>query len=168
MKTIRRLMILVGLSMALFVLVSTGATAQTLNSTSFVGKFTLPVQAQWGRLTLPAGEYSLSYGTAFLGGIYVVTVAGEAEGSPHGMILPRARDDASAGENVLNCLREGDTLYVRSLEIPALGEAIHFKIPHGVEVRSKVVADHQNRKGNNQIAQVSIGIERVPVRMNVK
>jgi len=164
MKTIRNLMTLSGLCVALFALVSTGAKAQTLTSTNFVGTFTLPVEAQWGLMTLPAGEYTLSYGTAFWGTVHMVTVAGDAKGIPRGMILPRSRDDASAGKNILNCLRLGDTLYVRSLEMPDLGESVHFKIPRGVEVQSKVIAGHQNQKGNNQIALVSIGIERVPVK----
>lgn len=162
MKTIRYLMILSGLCLAFFALAATGARAQTLASTSFVGTFTLPVKAQWGRLTLPAGQYSLSYGKAFKGTAYMVTVAGEAEGSPRGMILLRSLDDVSAGENALNCIRDGDTLYVRGLELPAIGESILFKIPHAVEVRSKVIAGNQNQKGNHQIAQLSIGIEPLP------
>ena len=168
MKTIRSLTTLAGLSVLLFALSGTGAKAQALSTTSFAGTFSLPVEAQWGAMTLPAGEYSLSYGRAFKGTTYLVTVAGEAQGSPRGMILARSLDDVSAGENVLDCARVGDTLYVRSLEMPAIGEAIHFKIPHGVEVQSKVIAGHQNQKGNNQVASMAIRVERVPVRLNGK
>lgn len=163
MKTIRRSMILVGFSVALFALISTGASAQVLSTNSFAGKFTLPVETHWGAMTLPAGEYSLTYGTAF-SSTYLVTVADEAEGRILGMVLPRARNDVKAAENVLDCIREGDRLYVRALELPAIGESIHFKIPHVVAVRSRVIAGHQNEKGNTHIAQVAIRIERAQAK----
>ncbi|HXH49076.1 MAG TPA: hypothetical protein VNM47_06995 [Terriglobia bacterium] len=166
MKTIRNLMILSGLCLVLFALAAAGARAQTFASTSFTGTFTLPVETHWGAMTLPAGDYTLRYGIAF-SSTYLVTVDGEEEGSPRGMILPRARDDASGVENVLNCIREGDILYVRAVELPAIGESIHFKIPHGVEVKSKLLqrqAKHANESGNTQLAETRIAVERVPAR----
>jgi hypothetical protein len=166
MKTIRNLMILSGLCLVLFALTATGARAQTFASTSLTGTFTLPVETHWGAMTLPAGDYTLRYGMPFRGGIYAVTVAGKAEGSPRGMILPRARDDASGGKNVLNCIREGDTLFVRALELPAIGESVHFRIPHGVEVRSTVgrYENAHNQGGKSRFVQVAVRVERAPVK----
>lgn len=162
MKTIRRSMILVGFSVALFGLAATVASAQALSTTSFAGKFTLPVETHWGAMTLPAGDYSLRYGTTF-SSTYLVTVADEAEGRILGMILPGSRNDVKVAENVLDCVREGDTLFVRALELPAIGESIHFKIPHVVAVRSRVIAGHQNEKGFTRVASVAVRIEPVPV-----
>ena len=64
MKTIRSLMTLAGLFLVLFALSATGAKAQNLSSASFSGNFTLPVAAQWGEMTLPAGNYTLGVGLA--------------------------------------------------------------------------------------------------------
>lgn len=164
MKNIRNLMMLSGLLLGLFALAVTGARAQGFSSTSFEGTFALPVQTQWGAMFLPAGEYTLRYGMPFKGGTYLVTIDGKAKGSPRGMILPGPRDDVKGAENVLDCVREGNTLYVRALELPAIGESIHFRIPHVVQVRSKVIAKNHNQSGKAQFAEVAIRVERTPVK----
>jgi hypothetical protein len=165
MKMIRNITILVGLSVVLFALAVTGARAQTFASTSFTGSFTLPAETHWGALTLPTGDYTLSYGIAF-SSTYLVAVAGKAEGSPRAMILPGSRNDVKSAENVLNCIREGDTLYVRALEMPLIGQSVHFRIPHGVEVRSRVspIAKNHGPSGKTSFTQEAIRIERVPAR----
>jgi hypothetical protein len=165
MKTIRKIAIVVGVSLALFALGATGARAQAIESPGFTGTFTLPAETHWGAMTLPAGAYTLRYGTA-LSSTYLVTVANKAEESILGMILPKDRENASAAENALICVREGDILFVRGLELPAIGQAAHFKLPHGVEVRSRVkpIAKHKNQKGNSPVAQVPVRIERASVK----
>jgi hypothetical protein len=163
MKAIRNLTILVGLSVALIALAATGAMAQKLAITSFNGSFTLPLDAQWAAMALPAGDYNLSYGQPFKGGIQVVTVAGKAEGSPRGMVLIKARSQTSASKNALVCAREGHTLVVRALELPAIGESVDFAPPHGVKVRAWVVAGKGNHNAKTHLAEVPIPIERVPV-----
>ena len=164
MKAIRNLTILVGLSVALIALAATGARAQNLALTSFNGTFTLPVDAQWAEMALPAGEYSLSYGQPFKGGINVVTVAGKAEGSPRGMILVKARSQTSASKNALVCAREGHNLIVRALELPAIGESIEFALPHGADL----VAEQRNDSTNTQLAQAPMLIQRIPVKPSEK
>ena len=102
MKTIRSLMTMVGISMVVLVLGTTGAWAQqapSLSETSFAGTFTLPIDAQWGSMTLPAGEYSLYYGRAGAGDFRLVEVVGKAEGSPHGVIFAQQPEPASATKN---------------------------------------------------------------------
>ena len=158
MKTIRSLMILGALSVALLALWVTGAKAQVITLLSFSGTFTLPVETHWGAMTLPAGDYRLKYGYSQTSSTLMVEIAGEAKGSPHKMILAGRRDDVSADKNVLNCVREGNILYVRALEMPAVGESTHFKIPHGVEVRSKLIAQTHSASGKTQLAQVAIPI----------
>jgi hypothetical protein len=167
MKMIRNIMVLVGLSVALSALAATGARAQVLTTTNFAGTFTLPLQARWGAMTLPAGDYTLRYGRAFKGAVNAVTVEGKAEGNLRGMALPMSRNDVSTGKSALLCIREGDILYVRAVEMPAIGESIHFRIPHGVEVKSKLLprqANHANESGNTQLAETRIAVERVPAR----
>ena len=165
MKNIRNLMILSGLCLALLALAVTGARAQAISSTHFAGTFTLPLETHWGAVTLPAGDYTLRYGTAF-SSTRLVTIAGKADGRTLGMILAGSRNDASGKENVLNCVREGNKLYVRALQMPLIGESIHFKIPHGVEVRSTISPYEKahNRGGKNQFVQVAIRTERAPVK----
>ena len=165
MKNIRNLMILSGLCLALLALAVTGARAQAISSTHFAGTFTLPLETHWGAVTLPAGDYTLRYGVAF-SSTYLVSVADEAEGRTLGMILPGARDDVKAGKNVLNCVREGNILYVNALEMPLIGESVHFKIPHGVEVRSTIgpMKRAHIQIGKTNFVQVAVRTERAPVK----
>ena len=155
MKTLRNITILVGLSAVLFALVATGAKAQAITSTHFTGTFTLPLETHWGAVTLPAGDYTLRYGTAF-SSTRLVTIAGKADGRTLGMILPESLDDASEPKDAIRCVREGNILYVSALEMPLIGESTRFKIPHGVEVQSKVVAKNHTPSGKTQLPQVAI------------
>lgn len=164
MKTVRNMTILVGLALLFLGLGLTRVNAQTLTTTSFGGTFTLPFEAQWGSLTLPAGDYSLFYGHLNGRGTYLVEVAGKAKGSPHGMVITRGRTQAKTSENEIVCVREGNKGYVRGLQIGVIGESAAFKIPHGVEVRTRIVVENQKHKGNNQLAQASTVVERVPIK----
>jgi hypothetical protein len=162
MKTIRSLMTLAGLSLVLFALSATGAKAQNITAASFSGTFTLPVAAQWGKMTLPAGEYTLSYGQAFNGGTYIVAVAGKADGNIRGMVIVKANSDASTRKDALVCIRQGDALVVRALEMPQLHTAAQFALPHG----EKLVAHNRNHKGYTQLAEAPMLIQRISVAAN--
>ena len=163
MKTIRRLMILAGLSVALFALSEIGARGEALFSPHFAGTFTLPFEAHWGALTLPSGDYSLRYGTQE-NGHGLVFVRGTAKGSPYGMIFTGSPSNASTAKSVIVCVRQDNVLIVRALELPTIGEAVRFALPHGVKVRALVVAGKRNKKGNTQLTEERIPIERVPVK----
>jgi hypothetical protein len=164
MKTIQRLAILAGLSMMVFALSATGAKAQIISTANFSGTFNLPVAAQWGRMTLPAGTYNLYYGSLNDQGSYVVEVAGKAKGSPHGLIQATGNDDVSAANSSLVCVREGSTLIVRALEMPSIGTAAKFSMPHGTQLE----ATNRSHKGYTQLAEAPRLIERVPVAFNAK
>jgi hypothetical protein len=168
MKTIRSLMILGALSVALLALSAIGAKAQVVGLPSFSGTFTLPAETHWGAMTLPAGDYTLKYGYSRTSSTLMVEIAGEAKGSPHKLILAGNRSDVSADRDVLSCVREGNILYVRALEMPAIGESTHFRIPHGVEVRSKLRFQAHNASGKTAIAEVRVSVERVPINLNAK
>ena len=168
MKTIRSMAILVGVGLALLASGASRATAQALTTTAFSGTFTLPFEVQWANMTLPAGEYTLSYGHQNSASAYLVEVAGKDNGSPHGVILARGRSRASASGDALVCIREGNNGYVRSLEMSAIGEAAEFALPHGVEVESKLLQTAQNRGGSAQLTEARISVERVPIKLSAK
>ncbi|HXH50994.1 MAG TPA: hypothetical protein VNM47_16750 [Terriglobia bacterium] len=163
MKTIRSLMILAGLSVALLALGTAGAKAQAFYSTRFVGTFTLPFEAQWGALTLPVGDYTLEY-VMQEGGRHLAYVRSTAKGGPHGMILARPARRASATKNELVCIRNGKALIVRALEMPVIGESVSFPLPHGAEL----VAERLNGSTNTQLAQAPMHIQRIPVEPSEK
>lgn len=158
MKTIRSLMILAGLSMAVLALSATGAKAQGLTMTNIGGKFTLPLEAVWGHATLPAGEYTLRYGYA-PSGLPVVEVLGTAKGSRHAFILAQAADTASGARNAIVCVRDGGILIVRALEMPVVGQTASFAMPHGAQLMAHVQSDNTN----TLLAGGPMLIQRVPI-----
>jgi hypothetical protein len=162
MKTIRSLMILAGLSLAVLALGATGAKAWSPAGTDFAGTFTLPFEAQWGRTTLPAGEYSLYYGHLPKSSTPVVEVIGKDKGSPHAFILPQGIDSASTTTSALVCVREGNALIVRSLEMPAIGESVRFGLPRGAQR----TAHNRKHNGYAQLAEAPMLIQRIPVTLN--
>ena len=164
MKSIRNLMTVAGLSVVLLALGTTGANAQMTTTTNFAGTFTLSHPAEWGTMVLPAGEYTLSYSQAFNGGTSIVAVAGKRDGITRGMVLVKANSDASTKRDALVCIREGDALVVRALEMPQIGTAANFALPRG----TKLTAQKGNHNGYTQLAEASMRIERIPVTMNAK
>jgi hypothetical protein len=165
MKTIRSLMTLAGLSLVIFALGVTGAQAQqapSLSITHFGGTFTLPMEAQWGKVTLPAGQYSLYYGSVQDGSASMVEVVGKAKGSPHGLIPVAGKDDASAANSALVCIREGVALIVRTLEMPAIGTAAQFSMPNG----SRLVARNASHNGYTQLAEGPVLLQRISITLN--
>jgi hypothetical protein len=160
MKTIRRVTILAGFSLLFPALAVTVARAQSIAASEFNGSFTLPFEVQWGNMILPAGDYTLNYGRLIdRAGAHAVAIAGEAEGSPRGTLLVQGRSQASATKNALVCAREGDTVIVRALELPAIGEATSFGTPHGVEL----LARKKTPKAKAQIAEARMPVVRVTI-----
>jgi hypothetical protein len=162
MKTIRSLMTLAGLSVMLFALGATGAKAQALRSADFAGTFTLSNNAQWGAMALPAGNYTLRYGSLY--GSHYVEVWGTEKGSPHGVIQVAGNNDTSATKSALVCVREGATLVVRALDMPVLGQSINFGMPRGAQL----AAHNGKHNGYTQLAEAPMLVQRVPVTLNAK
>jgi hypothetical protein len=163
MKTIRNFATLFGLSLMLAAFGAAGARAQGFTMTDVGGSFNLPLQAQWGGMTLPAGTYTLHYGYA-ASGRPVVEVQGEAKGSPHGIIMARSHDRATGTKNAIICVREGDTLAVQGLELAAAGDSASFSLPRG----ARLTARQGNSKGTVQVAEAPMLIQRVPVSLDTK
>jgi hypothetical protein len=167
MKLIQNITVLVGLSAVLFVMGATGARGQIAYPARFAGTFTLSFEAQWGEMTLPAGDYTLQYGIQD-NGRGLVVVRGTAKGSPYGMILAGPLGQTSVTKNAIVCIREGKKAYVRGLELPAIGATVHFALPHGVSVKAWIVSEKQRHSTNTQLAQAPMLIQRVPVKANGK
>jgi hypothetical protein len=163
MKTIRSLTTILGLSLALFALGAIGARGQALDFAQFVGKFTLPIAAQWAGISLPAGDYTLRYAT-LKGGPAFVEVQGTAKVSPHVVIHVSGSDQTSARKNALVCIRTGDSLIIRAVEMPAIGEAVTFALPRG----AKLTAHHGGNSTNTQLAEARMLIQRVAITLNGK
>lgn len=166
MKKIQRLATLAGLSLALLALGAVGAKAQLtagLSRPIAWGSFTLPFEAQFGSMTLPAGDYTLEYG-ALTPGNYLVEVVGKAEGSPRGFVLVQQHDTTAATQSSLICVREGRTGIVKSLEMSWIGESVTFSTPHG----GKIMAEKRNGSTNTQLAEAGSFIQRIPVNLNGK
>ncbi|TAM84679.1 MAG: hypothetical protein EPN47_00775 [Acidobacteria bacterium] len=161
MKTLRSMIIPASVLM-MFLGLAAGMEAQTLRVTSFAGKFTLPFMAQWGRMTLPPGNYNLYYGNLGMSGPRMVEVANEDLGVQRGLILPVGEDIRKATRSVLVCVLEGDKAYVRSLEMAEIGQSINFERPHGVSVDAWIVAGEQIPNTNRELAEARIAI--VPVK----
>jgi hypothetical protein len=164
MKTIRSLKVLAGLSLLVLTLGATGAKAQGHSGTDFTGTFTLPFEAQWGSTILPVGEYSLHYKQPLKGGPLVVEVVGKEKGSPHAFILPRATSNVSASKSALVCVREGNVLVVRALEMARIGQSVRFGMPRGAQL----VAHDGKNSGYTQLAEAHMLIQRVPIKLNGK
>jgi hypothetical protein len=158
MKTVRNLTIMVGLSAALLALGTIGARGQIAYPARFAGTLTLPFEAHWGAMTLAAGDYTLQYGIQD-DGSRLAYVRSTAKGGPYGMILAGPLGQTSATKNALVCVREGNVLIVRALEMPAIGEAVRFPLPRGVEL----VAQQRNHNANTQLTETRIPMIRVPV-----
>lgn len=163
MKTLRKIALLSAASLALAAFGAAGARAQGFTMTDVGGTFTLPLQALWGTMTLPAGSYTLQYGYA-PSGLPVVEVQGKAKESPHGIIAAQGHSRASGTQNSIVCVREGSTLVVRGLEMAAVDESASFALPRGTQL----IANRSNDKKNVQLAEGPKLIQRIPVALNSK
>ena len=163
MKTVRRLATLVGLFVAVFALGASGGKGQVVQSLRLYGTFTLPLTTHWEGLTLPPGDYAMRYGTREAG-IGFVEVINKNGGRHSRVVIPREPSDASGNKNALVCIREGDTLVVRKLEMPTIGESVSFRVPRGTQLMA-----HAKKTGTSiQIAQGPKLIQQVPITLNVR
>ena len=162
MKTIKSWTMLAGLSVAILAMSAAGARAQLITYPEFVGSFTLPVPAKWESMTLPPGNYGLYYGEPFRGGLKVVEVVNKADGSARGVALVWGLSQASGSTNELVCTREGDMDFVRALDLPVLGKAIQFGLPHNM----KLIASQQDHNATKPAADLHGLTQRIPVTLN--
>lgn len=158
MTKVRTLVISVVAMLMLLALAATAGEARSLYSTHFVGEFTLPFTAHWGRMTLPPGNYNLYYGYMREDGTLAVEVANKDLGVTRGWIFPRGTKDVKGEGNFLVCFREGEIGYVRSLQMAEIGESIEFSKPHGVSVEAWIIAGKKTHKTNTALAEMRIRV----------
>ena len=136
MKSIRYLLMT---AVAVFLLAG-AAQAQ-----DYIGKFTLPIEVQWGKALLPAGDYTLVHNSMRRPDL--VTIRGEKETV---MTLPVGQSfnaDRSQKSALVLAGMQGKTV-VRTLVIAELGMEFHYPWPKGVRT---------------QMAEGPVLIQRVPV-----
>ncbi len=96
------------------------------------GKFTLPLEAQWGKTTLTAGDYTLSIENH----TSMATIWIAHEGRNVTVILPQSLDyqQKNMSKNAeLVCIRHDGALVIRELRIPQVG-TYYFNLPKNLKV----------------------------------
>ena len=113
--------------LAILALLATAVSAGLLSAEDYVGKFTLPFQAKWGRATLPAGDYEFQLNTAR--SPYTVTVRGQDKAA---MIMSEGTSTKDASDrSELVVVRRGRTGTIRALHLNEVGQTFFYVPPKG-------------------------------------
>lgn len=143
----------------ILVLAATALAVGTSSAQDFEGRFTLPVQTQWGNVVLQPGAYTMNF-TRFLGGQRLLVVRSDQNRKSAALIVPRDETTSpSVAASQLICVREGGGFVVRSLEIAPLGETVKFKMPSGAVLFSR----NRNGIGHALLAEATGRTELVPI-----
>jgi hypothetical protein len=120
------------------------ASAQDL----YKGRFTLPFEARWGHVVLPAGEYSFTLDHLSLAG--KVTIEAES-GRYVGVIMNQVfSDQQTVDRSELVLVRSGGIYAVRALRLEELGMTLEYAAP---------------KTGKQIISQAPQLLQRIPVAM---
>ncbi len=133
-------------------------SAGTLNARELRATFTLPYEASWGGVILPAGDYSLSFESmpSWVQGPAIVLRQGERGVC---VLLPISGEERkSLGKSRLVILRGEEKAVVRMLYLSETGTEYRFKIPQGYEVSARMISR----------ADKPIKIESIPVTVSGK
>lgn len=117
---------------ALSALIAIGAIAPGLQAgPSAEGRFTLPFDAQVGKTTLPAGDYTFSVDSS-VGSHGAIAVYRGVESV--GIMVPQTLDIYQGhGESpALLCIRHDGKVTVRGLRLPGIG-TYYFQLPKGLK-----------------------------------
>lgn len=101
--------------------------------TRYAGRFTLPFEARWGSVLLPAGEYTFEVKS----GTDKLTLISNARGGHLGFVLPIA-SDPSAKMRRTNCLLvagKGSRAQVVAIQLATEGLVIEYRTPRSRESR---------------------------------
>jgi hypothetical protein len=115
---------------------------------AFRGTFTLPFEAQWGKIVLPAGEYEFTLDHGSVAGMVSI----RAEGTQGlGVVLNQAvYDQQTIDHSELVLVRSGGNYTVRALRLADLGVTLEYSVP---------------KTGRQIISQAPQLLERIPVAM---
>jgi hypothetical protein len=110
-----RLVVIVTLATCAF---AAAANAQT----SYTGKFTLPHEARWGSVVLPAGSYSILMSSSSAPALVWST-----HGEMKMFTTPPMIADSQKGAAAITLTVNGKERIVRSLNLPELGKSFTYK-----------------------------------------
>ena len=122
-------------------------TAKLVNAQeAYRGRFTLPVEARWGHVVLPPGDYSFTLDEATVAGIVTIR---EGTGRAVGVILNQGtREQQSFDVSELILVRSGGSYAIRALRLADLGMTLEYSVP---------------KSGRQTIVQAPQLLERIPV-----
>ncbi len=136
MKTIRYLLMAVA---------ALGLFAGVAQAQDYLGKFTLPIEAQWGKALLPAGNYTLEHNS--LRRSDLVTIRNEKETVMAIAVSQAWNADRSQKSALVLARMKGKTV-VRTLVLAELGMEFIYPWPKGERIR---------------IAEGPVLIQRIPI-----
>jgi hypothetical protein len=133
-----------GLALLAGCLTASLASAQEVSK----GRFTLSVEARWGQVVLPPGDYSFTLDHPTNMGI--VTIRAET-GRALGFVVNQTIDDRQAFDSTeLILVRSGGNYTIRALRLADLGLTLEYSAP---------------KTGRQLIVQSPQLLERIPVAM---
>ena len=105
-----------------------GALATCGNAqNAYEGKFTLPFEAHWGSVTLPAGDYTFALRSASVP--YVLHIQGGATNTNTFIMAITADPKVASGHAQLNLVDIAGEQSVQTFEAPELGLTFSFATP---------------------------------------
>ena len=105
-----------------FALVSANVQARPATQ----GHFVLPYEAQWGSITLPAGDYTFSIDHLSMNGSILLYRGTQSAGVVRWQSMEGAPNQSSSGQ--LLFIRHEGKATVRALELPEVG-TLYFSLP---------------------------------------
>ena len=124
MKLIGKFSFVKALFLAVGMLVLSSGMA---NAQSLVGKFTLPTEAHWKSVVLPAGEYTF---TAEGFGATSMLVVRSLDSRHSVMLMPASiAQTAITNNDSLQLTHQGGEVFVTSFEMGSLGQVFYYPVP---------------------------------------
>jgi hypothetical protein len=111
------------------------------------GTFRLPVEAKWGKATLPAGEYRYSMDSTT---DKILTIRSMADGSGV-MVLANSITQKQFAQNQLILTKRGDQMFVTALGLEDYGMVLNYAIP----VQGETSSAKLGMKGQATLASAS-------------
>jgi hypothetical protein len=94
---------------------------------AFKGSFTLPFEARWGTVVLPAGEYSFTLDRGVVGGRVTITTE---DRQAAGFVLNQGvYDRQTIDHSELILVRDGGNYTVRALRLEDRGLTLEYSVP---------------------------------------
>jgi hypothetical protein len=115
---------------ALVAVIAFGVIAANLQARPATrGHFVLPYDVQWGKVALPAGDYTFAVDHLTSNGAILLYRGTQAAGIIHSQTLDNEQNQSKAGQ--LLCVRHDGRVTVRALALPEVG-TFYFALPKGM------------------------------------